>query len=91
MNEALNEVFKQRGLPSTRHHIFLCCDQTTPNCCTKEQGLESWDYLKKCLNELKKARIADIGQLPAYLHHSGAPHRRKAGRGIRLCPPPADK
>ena len=27
--------------------------QTKPNCCTKEQGLASWDYLKKRLDELK--------------------------------------
>lgn len=33
-------------------HIFLCCDQTKPNCCTKEEGLRSWEYLKKRLKEL---------------------------------------
>ncbi|MDD2519944.1 MAG: (2Fe-2S) ferredoxin domain-containing protein, partial [Kiritimatiellae bacterium] len=26
--------------------------QTKPNCCTREQGLASWDYLKKRLDEL---------------------------------------
>lgn len=36
-----------------RHHIFLCCDQTKPNCCLREAGLESWEYLKHRLNELK--------------------------------------
>lgn len=35
-----------------KHHIFLCCDQTKPNCCQKEVGLESWEYLKKRLKEL---------------------------------------
>lgn len=33
-------------------HIFLCCDQTTPKCCTKEDGLASWDYLKDRIAEL---------------------------------------
>ena len=33
-------------------HIFLCCDQTKPNCAAKEAGLESWNYLKKRLKEL---------------------------------------
>lgn len=35
-----------------QRHIFLCCDQTKPNCCQKEVGLESWEYLKKRLKEL---------------------------------------
>ena len=39
-------------IPQIRRHIFLCCDQTKPKCCTKEAGLESWDYLKRRLAEL---------------------------------------
>lgn len=35
-----------------KHHLFLCCDQTNPECCTKEVGLESWDFLKRRLKEL---------------------------------------
>ena len=35
-----------------RYHIFLCCDQTKPKCCTKEDGLISWEYLKRRLDEL---------------------------------------
>jgi (2Fe-2S) ferredoxin len=46
--EAANAV----GVPTARRHIFLCCDQTKPNCCTKERGLEAWDYLKRRLKEL---------------------------------------
>ena len=40
------------GLDKFRRHIFLCCDQTKPNCAAKEVGLESWNYLKKRLKEL---------------------------------------
>ena len=40
------------GLERFRRHIFLCCDQTKPRCCEKEQGLASWDYLKRRLKEL---------------------------------------
>jgi len=40
------------GIPSTRRHIFLCCDQTNPKCCDKKLSLESWAYLKKRLTEL---------------------------------------
>jgi (2Fe-2S) ferredoxin len=41
------------GIESCRRHIFLCADQTEPECASKEQGLASWEYLKKRLKELK--------------------------------------
>ena len=41
-----------RGVPAIRRHIFLCCDQTKPNCSTREQSLVAWDYLKRRLDEL---------------------------------------
>jgi (2Fe-2S) ferredoxin len=31
-------------------HIFLCCESL--KCCSKEEGLISWDYLKKRIAEL---------------------------------------
>jgi len=40
------------GVPVARRHIFLCCDQTKPKCCEREQGLEAWEYLKRRLSEL---------------------------------------
>lgn len=40
------------GIAKIKYHIFLCCDQTDPKCCSYEQGLKSWDYLKKRLKEL---------------------------------------
>jgi (2Fe-2S) ferredoxin len=39
-------------IPAIRRHIFLCCDQTTPKCSTKEQSLAAWGYLKTRLDEL---------------------------------------
>jgi (2Fe-2S) ferredoxin len=33
-------------------HIFLCCDQTKPKCVDKARSLESWDFLKRRLDEL---------------------------------------
>ena len=41
------------GASSARRHVFLCCDQTHPKCCEREASLESWDYLKRRLKELK--------------------------------------
>ena len=41
------------GIPAIRRHIFLCADQSQPKCCSREAGLESWQYLKKRLVELR--------------------------------------
>lgn len=40
------------GIPKIRRHIFLCCDQTKPKCCSVQKSLESWDFLKRRLEEL---------------------------------------
>jgi (2Fe-2S) ferredoxin len=48
----LAEIADGLMIPRMRHHIFLCCDQTKPKCCSKEDGLESWHYLKRRLAEL---------------------------------------
>ncbi len=39
-------------ISAIRRHIFLCCDQTSPNCSGKERSLEAWTYLKTRLEEL---------------------------------------
>jgi (2Fe-2S) ferredoxin len=43
---------ERKGVPAIRRHIFLCCDQTTPKCSSKEQSLAAWEYLKSRLDEL---------------------------------------
>ena len=48
----LSEKIKSLGIGQIKKHIFLCCDQTKPNCCSQEAGLESWEYLKTRLKEL---------------------------------------
>jgi (2Fe-2S) ferredoxin len=50
--ERLVQIASELHIPTIRRHIFLCADQTNPKCCTKEAGLESWDYLKRRLGEL---------------------------------------
>jgi (2Fe-2S) ferredoxin len=50
--EKLAEIADGLMIPQMRRHIFLCCDQTKPKCCSKEDGLESWHYLKHRLAEL---------------------------------------
>jgi (2Fe-2S) ferredoxin len=50
------ETLKQSlGLERYRRHIFLCADQSEPKCASKEQGLLSWEYLKRRLKELQLA------------------------------------
>lgn len=46
------DIIARLGIADIRRHIFLCCDQTKPNCSAKADSLESWAYLKKRLREL---------------------------------------
>src|SRR6476620_5992317 len=55
----LAELVDQLRINKIRRHIFLCADQTKPACCSKEQGLESWNYLKKRLEELGLTKSED--------------------------------
>lgn len=49
---SLAERATDLNLTAMRRHIFLCADQTKPKCCTREEGIEGWDYLKRRLGEL---------------------------------------
>jgi (2Fe-2S) ferredoxin len=53
------------GIRGTRRHIFLCCDQTKPKCCERDEGLESWTYLKKRLKELDLSDEGGIARTKA--------------------------
>lgn len=50
--ERLTQLAAGLYVPQVQRHIFLCADQTKPKCCTKEAGVEAWDYLKRRLAEL---------------------------------------
>lgn len=45
-------IARRVGVEQARKHIFLCCDQTKPNCCDRERSLEAWSFLKQRLDEL---------------------------------------
>lgn len=49
---SVQNIVNKLGLNKIQKHLFLCADQTKPLCCSKEVGLESWNYLKKRLKEL---------------------------------------
>jgi (2Fe-2S) ferredoxin len=48
-----DDQIERLGIPDIRRHLFLCCDQTKPKCSGKADSLETWDYLKKRLIELR--------------------------------------
>jgi (2Fe-2S) ferredoxin len=55
INQELSERASLLEIAKIKRHIFLCCDQSKPKCCTREAGLVSWEYLKRRLNELQLA------------------------------------
>lgn len=69
--EELQRKAEFLGISKIKRHIFLCCDQTNPKCCNTETGLESWEYLKKRLDEL-------------HLTKQGGVYRTKANC-LRIC------
>jgi (2Fe-2S) ferredoxin len=53
MTDELKSAVESLGLQKFARHIFLCADQTEAKCAPKEKSLESWDFLKRRLKELK--------------------------------------
>ncbi len=51
-SEPLQAIVERLGLQKVQRHLFLCADQTKPKCCSHEEGLASWNYLKRRLTEL---------------------------------------
>ena len=49
----LQTIARNLHVGSIRRHILLCCDQTKPKCCRLEIGLQSWNFLKRRLEELQ--------------------------------------
>jgi (2Fe-2S) ferredoxin len=50
--ERLADVAAGLMIPQIRRHIFLCAEQTKPKCCPFDDGVASWEYLKRRLAEL---------------------------------------
>jgi (2Fe-2S) ferredoxin len=57
--ERLSALVEQLRIRKIRRHIFLCADQTKPECAPKEEGMASWNYLKRRLEELGLTRADD--------------------------------
>lgn len=60
LSQPTEACIQHLGILTIQRHVFLCADQTKPKCCDKAASLESWNYLKQRLNELKlDSAIAD--------------------------------
>ena len=63
--ENLHKVAAALHIDRIERHIFLCADQTKAKCCSLEAGLESWEYLKKRLDELGLSRQGSVARTKA--------------------------
>jgi len=55
MDDALKIAASKLGLEKYKRHIFLCADQTEPQCAPLEQTTMAWEFLKQRLKDLKLA------------------------------------
>lgn len=53
------------GVPATRRHIFLCCDQAKPKCCDRERSIVAWGHLKARLRALGLADHGGVARTKA--------------------------
>ncbi|MFT5449599.1 MAG: (2Fe-2S) ferredoxin [Gammaproteobacteria bacterium] len=57
---AVETAVRALRINAINRHIMLCCDQSKPKCSDHGASLESWNYLKKRLMELKLVRDGGI-------------------------------
>lgn len=50
-DERLEAIAEAESIPRARHHIFLCADQTTAKCASRELTNELWAHLKVRLKQ----------------------------------------
>lgn len=49
----LDSRIEKLGLKTIQRHILICADPSKPICCSQEEGVDAWNYLKRRLQELK--------------------------------------
>lgn len=62
MLEQQRKIAASMGADVASRHIFLCCDQTKPECCDYERGHAAWIYLKRRLKELGLSERGHINE-----------------------------
>ena len=63
--DLLEKATEKLKIGAKGRHIFLCCDQGAPKCCSKEAGLASWEYLKRRAEEINLSGQAHIWRTKA--------------------------
>lgn len=53
MSSKIHKKAKNLGINKIKKHIFICCDAKENKCVRSQEGLISWNYLKKRLAELE--------------------------------------
>jgi (2Fe-2S) ferredoxin len=49
---SLAKIARELSLDTIERHIFLCSDPEKAKCCSRNEGRESWEFLKHRLKEL---------------------------------------
>jgi NADH:ubiquinone oxidoreductase subunit E len=58
--ERLKYMVSELGIDRIERHIFLCCDQSVPKCSDRDASLDSWQFLKSRLAELKLTKDGGV-------------------------------
>ena len=56
----VEKAAKALGIANIQRHIFLCADAEKAKCCSQEDGLVSWNFLKNRLHELGLAQEGTV-------------------------------
>lgn len=89
--ERLTAISQWLGIGSLGRHIFLCAEQSTPRCCSREEGRAVWRYLKGRLKELDVAsapapwRGTDLEAPPPDVERRGGSLLRSKVDCFRVC------
>ena len=87
----LEAISQSLGIGSLERHIFLCAEQSTPRCCSAEDGRAVWRYLKGRLKELDLAsapapwRGTDLEAPPPDVERRGGVVLRSKVDCFRVC------
>ena len=87
----LTAISQSLGIGALGRHILLCAEQSTPRCCSAEEGRVVWRYLKSRLKELELAsapapwRGADLDAPPPEVTGRGGSILRSKVDCLRVC------
>ncbi|MBC61062.1 MAG: ferredoxin [Zetaproteobacteria bacterium] len=59
-NDPFQSLVKKLKIKPGVKHIFLCADQRRAKCCSYEDGMKSWDYLKNRTAELVREEKINV-------------------------------